>query len=376
MKDGMLLIRGIGQPLKSSTARLELSRQRLSIVDGRGTLGSGSMSLSGVYNLDPRKPGLSLQMNLNRANLVVMDDVPTEVTGMVSLKGEDAPYNLSGRVQVSNAIYSKEFQSDSAIVPAAADPVLRFGLDVELGSNVHVKNSLTSSLLNGRLFIGGTDIDPNVQGVVSIQTGSIFANESEFKVSQGNVNFPGGTAPPYVGLQASTVVKYNAQDYKIDLRARGPVDRLDIEFTSDPALSTPDILNLLAFGVLNDTDDSSSTANTDVVNAARMEAFQALFGKAIGNGLDKSTGVQLRFRAAQDLSQKELVPKITLMRKVTDRVSVTFGQSLNNADRDVQLDYKLLNNVNLTGVWEIQQNGLSQKEDAFGADLRFRFDVK
>jgi hypothetical protein len=56
-------------------------------------------------------------------------------------------------------------------------------------------------------------------------------------------------------------------------------------------------------------------------------------------------------------------------------MTLTVGRNLDitSPENNVQVDYKLFNNVNLTGV--IQQ-GSQSEETSKGVDLRFRFEVK
>lgn len=251
--------------------------------------------------------------------------------------------------------------------------ILRFGIDAEFGSNVQLKNSVAAVLATGRMVITGTDLSPDVQGKVSLLSGSIFANETEFKIIQGLVVFPGGSAMPQVNIQANTVIKNNNQDYKIEMRARGSGDNLSIEFSSEPALSNTDIVNLLAFGVIRPSSESGGSG--DLSGAARIEMLSALFGRAIGKNIDRTTGFQVRFKSAKSAQSGEVIPKVTLVKKLSDRMTLTVGRNLDitSPENNVQVDYKLFNNVNLTGV--IQQ-GSQNEETSKGVDLRFRFEVK
>lgn len=371
---GTLFIRGVGQPIQNLNSNVSFSKQQIGITSAKGNLGGGDVSLEGVYKVDLKKPGANLQIGLNRAHVVIMDDVPADITGDLILKGEELPYLLAGRVQVSNVIYSKEFKQDPPIVSPNLKPILRFGLDVEYGTAVAVKNSMASVLVGGRMVVGGNDLLPDVQGKVSIISGSIYANETDFKVIQGLVIFPGGAAMPQINLQANTVIKNNNQDYKIELRVKGSADLPSIEFSSDPALSNSDIINLLAFGVIRPASDSGSSG--DVSGAARIEMMQALFGRAIGKSLDRSTGLQVRFKSAQNAQSGAYVPKVTVVKKLSERMTLTVGRNLDvtSPEDNYQVDYKLFNNVNLTGV--VQKNGDQSQETSKGVDLRFRFEVK
>ena len=83
----------------------------------------------------------------------------------------------------------------------------------------------------------------------------------------------------------------------------------------------------------------------------------------------------MQFRAAPDQAQKEFIPKVMVSRKLTDKVTASFGNSLDFAkpERNFQVDYNLLKNVNVTGVWE---QGIENEDSSVGVDLRFKFDVK
>lgn len=97
---------------------------------------------------------------------------------------------------VTNATYSKEFKQDIPIVAPNLKPLLKFAMDVEYGSNVKVKNSNADVGVVGRMIISGNDLLPDVGGKVNVVSGSLFANETEFKIIQGIVVFPEGRRCP------------------------------------------------------------------------------------------------------------------------------------------------------------------------------------
>jgi hypothetical protein len=375
IKDTILLVRGLGKPVEDLSSEVVVAGNNLFLNRARGRLGSGEVLGSGVYKLDIEKPGTDFQFNLNRSQLVLMDDVPLDVSGEVFIKGEQLPYELAGRVQVSNAVYSKEFGNEVTLIDSNTLPVLNYALDVDLGQDVRVKNTVSDLLVNGKVFLTGNDLSPQIKGKIQIGTGQVFANDTAFQITQGAVDFPGGyPIVPLINLQATTQVKSEDSDYKIDLKVRGSSENLSFDFTSEPNLDTSQIVNLLAFGMVRRNDDSLSVGS-DLAGAARVEAFQALFGKALGKNINSTTGFQVRFRAAPDQSQKEFIPKVMVSRRLTDRVTATFGNSLDIAkpEKNFQVDYKLFNNVNLTGVWE---QGSNPQDSSLGMDLRFKFNLK
>jgi hypothetical protein len=374
IETGTIFIRGVGQPIQNANAQISINRQQLTINNGRGDLGGGEVTLNGVYKIDLNKPGANLQIGLNRAHVVVMEDVPADVTGELVLKGEEPPYLLGGRVQVSNVLYGKEFKSDPIIVPPNVEPILKFGLDIELGSNVQIKNSLASIFASGRMLLKGSDLEPDVAGKVNLLSGFLYANETEFKLIQGTVDLPGGVAPALPNIQANTLIKSGSTEYKIDLRIRGNSLSPIIELSSEPYLASVDILNLLLYGTLR---SSESNLGSDV-GGAMVEAIQMVFNKAIGASLERSTGVKLSFKSSQVSETGEVVPRVTAVKKLSDRMTLTIGGNVDLATQtnSFQLDYKLLNNVNLSGVYEKSSGSSIEQKSSLGMDLRFRFEVK
>ncbi|MEO5668225.1 MAG: translocation/assembly module TamB domain-containing protein [Bdellovibrionota bacterium] len=375
VSEGILKVPGVAGSLDGLDLDLDMQRSLLTLRRGSVRAGSGNVRISGVYRVDLDKPATDISLVLDGAQLVLLDDVPTMLNGEVHLRGEKLPYLMSGRVIVTEAMYGKEFgETTEEIEEASPDPAIGFDLDVELGSGTKVRNSVVASEVRGRLKILGNNIAPEMRGEMLMTNGIIYANQSEFSILQSRIQFYGAKENlPIVNVRANTTVRNNNIDYKIELNARGPADNLNIEFTSDPALSNQDIVSLLAFGVIRQDDEAGST---DLANAAQAEAFQAIFGRAIGNSLSKSTGFDVRLKASTSTTngKSDNIPKVSVMRRLSERVTARFARSLdiNNPEKDVQVDYRLLNNVNLSGVWESP----TPEETSLGVDLRFRFEIE
>lgn len=376
ISDGVLKVPGVAGAFDGLDLELDMQRSQLGLRKGSMRAGSGSIRVAGVYRVDFEKPAADLSLELDSAQLVLLDDVPTTLNGEIQIRGDKLPYLMSGRVVVTEALYGKEFGATSEeISEVALDPTLGFDLDVELGSGTRVRNSVVSSDVRGKMKVLGNNMTPDLRGEMLLGSGSIFANQTEFAILQSRIQFYGAKDNlPIVNLRANTTARYSNVDYKIELNARGPADTLTIEFTSDPPLSNQDIISLLAFGVIR--QDDALGGSDDLASAAQAEAFQAIFGRAIGNSLSKSTGFDVRLKAATSTAggKTDNIPKVSVMRRLSDRVTARFARSLDisNPEKDVQVDYRLLNNVNLSGVWESP----TPEETSLGVDLRFRFEIE
>lgn len=377
VSNGLLRIPGIASEFTRVNFGFNLQRSQLDILEGSMIAGTGVVSVRGVYRLDFDRPAADLAIGLEKARLVLLGDVPCTVDGTLQLRGERAPYVLSGKVQVTDALYAKEFDSASAELSGElpTEAAIKFEMGVDISGNTKVRNSVVDSQVTGRIRLGGDSLLPLINGDLDLSGGRVLANNVEFKVIEGQVQFLGDREGiPIINLRANTTVRYNATDYKIEMIARGPGTSLSIEFSSEPALSNTDIVSLLAFGVIR-TNDEFTEGNDDLLTAAQAEAFQAIFGRAIGKSLSKTTGFDVRLKSAKGAAGKaENIPKVSVMRRLSDRVTARFARSLDigNPEKDFQVDYRLLNNVNLSGVWESP----TPAESSLGVDLRFRFEIE
>ncbi len=376
--NGGVVIPGLAEPFTNVRGRINMQEGQVLLQEIIGAAGAGRMNLSGVYKLDARKSGAAIQMDLQQARTVVLDDVPVELTGTLSLTGENPPYVLAGRLRVANAVYSKEFKVDSVspATPLKAKSLISFDIDLNIEASSRIVNSLISSSVVGDLRLTGSELEPIVLGEIDLKDGSIYANQNEFRISHGRVYIPADpNARISLNLRAQTELKNSSQVYRIEMNARGSVDNLELDLTSDPPLGQADIVSLLAFGVIRDDDSTSLTSDQQLFSAAQAEAFQSVFGKALGSSINKSTGFQVRLKPG--LAQQagnETLPNVSVVRKLSEKVTARFGRSLNlrNPEKDLQVDYELMNNVNVTGVWE----NLEENKNSLGVDLRFRIDIK
>lgn len=377
VRNGILKIPEVSSVIDSLNVDLRMRRSQVSLIDGSMNAGGGKAKISGVYKVDFDLPAADIDLQLDGAELVVLDDVLGRYTGNLQVRGEKMPYMMSGSLAGSNILYTKEFDDEDPVVPVVGEPALKFDVDLNIGSDSYIRNTVVNSSMYGALSIAGDSNSPLINGTLSLSDGHITTNQTRFRIVQSRVQFYGSEENvPLVDLRAVTTMSYGGSDYKIEMNVRGPGASLAIDFTSDPALPQRDIVSLLAFGVIRQDERVAGEGDADdLVSAAQAEAFQAIFGEAIGNNLSKRTGFDVRLRASEsEAGQNDNVPKVSVARRLSDRITARFARSLdvNNPEKDLQVDYQLLNNVNLSGVWESP----TPEESSVGVDLRFRFDVE
>lgn len=168
LKNAGLLLPGVGRPLQELGGNFILSESRFIMPQGKAKLGSGDVEFRAEYLIDLRKPGVVLDATLNRGQIFVQEDIPMEVSGELSLRGDSFPYLLSGRLIVANGIYSREFNQapTTNVLQKEIRPkhLINYNLDLEVASNFEIKNSILNAPVTGRLTMLGKDSMPQLLG--------------------------------------------------------------------------------------------------------------------------------------------------------------------------------------------------------------------
>ena len=256
-----------------------------------------------------------------------------------------APQELEGKnlegVRVSNSEFDLNGRigkliiegSDGFFVESDYDSVL---LDLELGTELELE---------------GTLLKPNVVGTVSILPGGIITFQNEdFTVQEGTAEWKGDLATPDVLFLATVTITSscatantlsnsgelsdsgpsgglaNAQDYNISMRVEGELnlnelEKLELEFTSDPIADRRDITMLILTGCTAD-QLTGATAGRPALALALAPVF---------NQIEKQLQTyvpieEIRVSGDQDSTT------VTLGQQVTDRLSLGFDAEFSNSN--------------------------------------------
>jgi autotransporter translocation and assembly factor TamB len=198
-------------------------------------------------------------------------------------------------------------------------------------------------------------------------------------VTRGSVDFSNpARIEPFFDVEAETRVRVPGQTYRVILRAAGTPQRLDVELNSDPPLSQVDIVSLL-FGDVRPTQDSELNAlrTQDVAEqqllqsrAARMLASPISSG--VGRVVEQTFGVDT-FQITPSLvdpyqQSSRLNPsaRLTIGKRISDRVYLTYARSLTESSRDqiILLEFDQSDRLS----WILTQN----EDNTYSIDVRVR----
>jgi translocation and assembly module TamB len=312
---------------------LTLTRDRLNISSFKGDIGGGTVTAQGGVAYRPSIQ-FDLGISAQGARILYPQGMRENVDANLRLFGTMDTAVLGGAVHLADLSFTPAFDLSSFAGQfgggVAAPPSQGFAQNVQL--NVAVDSSSNMNLTSRALSLGGTAnlqlrgtaAEPVVLGRVNLNNGDIILNGNRFVVNGGTIQFvnPSETEP-VVNVSLTTSI----QQYNIDLRFQGPVDKMRTQYSSDPALPDADIINLLAFG--QTTEASNATATPTDQAAESLVASQV--SSQLTSRVSKIAGIsQLSINPVLAGSSSQGPPgaNITIQQRVTGNLFVTFSTNV------------------------------------------------
>ncbi|MGA2348824.1 MAG: translocation/assembly module TamB domain-containing protein [Terracidiphilus sp.] len=312
---------------------LTMTRDRLKISSFKGNIGGGTLTAQGGVAY---RPAIQFDLGLNAQGMRVLypQGMRENVDANLRLFGTTDTAVLGGEVHLSDLSFTPAFDLSSFVGEfgggVAAPPSRGLAQNVQL--NVAVDSTSSVNLASRTLSLGGTAnlrlrgtaADPVVLGRVNLNSGDIVLNGNRFVLNGGTIQFVNPTeTEPVMNVSLSTSI----QQYKIDLRFQGPVDKMRTQYSSDPALPTADIINMLAFGKTTEASNASATPANQV--AESLIASQV--SSQLTSRVSKIAGIsQLSINPvlAGNSSAGPPGANITIQQRVTGNLFVTFSTNV------------------------------------------------
>jgi translocation and assembly module TamB len=320
--------------LQHGNGVLTLTQNRVNISSFEGLVGGGKVTAQGGIAYWP-----AVQFDMGAAargiRILYPQGMRESVDADLRLTGSTSDAVLGGSVNLSDLSFTQAFDLSSFVDQfsgSVAAPPSR-GLSQNIGLNIAVHSTNNVNLVSRTLSVGGsanlqvrgTAANPVVLGRVSLNNGDIILNGNRFVLNGGTVQFvnPSETQP-VVNLSLTTTI----QQYNINLRFNGPVEQLHAEYSSDPALPSADIINLLAFG--QTTDANAANAATPA-NQAAESLVASQVSSQVTSRVSRIAGIsQLSINPilAGSSSQGPPGANITIQQRVTGNLFVTFSTNV------------------------------------------------
>ncbi|BBC72802.1 conserved hypothetical protein [Altererythrobacter sp. B11] len=371
-----------GTRLSNMAVAGSFSGDRLQLDKLTATAGDGTVQASGFVSLasDSGYP-MDLRVTLDEAQLARSDALAAEATGQLRLtKAAGQTALLSGQIRLPEARY-QIIRQGAAEVPELTgvrfkppkgpqritgdEPVepspgvlglIRLDVALTAPEKLYVSGMGLESEWGADLRLAGTSADPRITGDVELIRGTLgFAGRS-FELSEGRVNFTGGSE---INPTINMVATDDIEDVTVNVNVTGRAMDPQIAFSSVPGLPQDEVLSRILFG--------SSIGNLSTIQAVQLAAsLNSLRGSGGGLnplgklrsasgvdrlrilGSDKTTGRGTALAAGQYLTDDIYVEFITDARGFTAtqlEISLTpalsiLSQAGGSGSTNVNLRYK------------------------------------
>ncbi len=348
--------------LQHGNGVLTLTKDRVTIQKFQGTVGGGTLSVQGGVAYQPTVQ-FDLGMSARGVRMLYPQGMRESINADLRLAGSTENAVLGGSVDLSELSFTPAFDLTNFIsqlsggvssppTPGIAQNI-QLNLAVRSTNDVNLVSRTVSVGGSANLQVRGTAAQPVILGRVNLNNGDIILNGDRFVLNGGTVQFvnPSETQP-VVNLSLMTTI----QEYNIYMRFNGPVNQLHTTYSSDPALPSADIINLLAFG---QTTEANSANPSTPANQAAESLVASQVSSQVTSRVSKVAGIsQLSINPvlASGSSQGPPGANITIQQRVTGNLFVTFSSNVaSTQSQTIQGQYQVTPKVAISGTRD--QNG-------------------
>lgn len=368
--------------------------------DVTAALGGGRVQFGGRIGLDGYLPGeLNVTVRGEDMHLRYPEGIRSTVDAELSLRGNVQAPTLGGTVRVKQASWTRrvdpsggilDFRSgrpagpDLAPTPATSVVPIRFDLEVLVPSTLRVENNLARLVASADLQLRGTYDRPVLIGRAEVDRGEVTFEGRRYLVTRGNIDFTNPTRiEPFFDVEARTRVRIPGQTYQVIVRAVGTVDRLQPELSSDPPLPAADVLALLFSDVRRSAQgpgdvelralQNPNQRQQDILTARATALLATPLSSEVGRVVEQTFGVDT-FQVSPSLidpynqatTRVNPSARVTIGKRISDRVYLTFSRSLSSSlnDQILLLEYDESDRLS----WILSRN----EDSTYAIDLRVR----
>jgi hypothetical protein len=351
------------------------------------TMGGGRVQFGGRIGFEGYEPGdLNVTVRGEGVQFRFPEGVRSVVDADLTMRGNVKAPTLGGSVVVRSAVYTKRIDapetildfairrsSDTGTAEAAtvsAVPV-KFDIQILVPSTLRIENNLGRGVASADLTLRGTYDRPIFFGHAELERGELTYKGKRYRVTKGSVDFTNPSRiEPFFDIEAETNVRAAGQNYRLVVGATGPTQKLVPSLSSDPPLPAADILALL-FSDVRRTEDVELRAlqnptqrQTDLLSASAAETIARPISEA-GKIVQRTFGVDtfqltpfLTDVNSTEASRLNPTARLTIGKRISDRVYLTFSRSLASSinDQIILLEYDASERVS----WMLSRNEDSQ----------------
>ena len=333
-----LRVRGFPHGIEALRGRVRFTENAAALEGVSGSLAGGDFQVEGQaayakgrltsYDIRPVGRGLALRYPEGMRSLLDAE---------LRLFGDSERQWITGTIDVRQALYNRRYDVASellgigrAAVPreaATLEPGAQLDLRVRAPGTLRVDNNLATLAARADLRVQGTSRAPIVTGRAEIERGRLYFQGRTYVIQRGTIDFVNPQRlDPLFDIEAETRI----HAYRVTLHVSGTLERVTPTLSSDPPLSSLQILALLA------GQDETEVANLTQAQARERQGGLAATGAATlaAGTLSESVGLEREAERLFGLNRFSIDPTLLRGAGTTPTARVTVGKRL-GSDLDV-----------------------------------------
>ncbi len=382
LKNASLYLADLPNGVDNAEGSIVFDRNRATIEKLTAETGGGKIFFAGFVELRDMLT-YRLQAEAQQVRVRYPEDVSTTFNARLALNGTSEASTLSGSITVNRAAFNPRSNLGGLMALASKptpEPVspneylrgMQFDVRIESGPNFEFQTSLTRDVqAEIDLRLRGSPIRPVLLGSISVNEGEIEVFGNRYTVDRGDIRF---LNPVKIEPTFDMDLETKARGIIVNISFSGTLQKLNVNYSSDPPLQPREIIALLAVGRNPANGTSTSPADIDTNSTTGLQAGGGLLGDAISAQL--SSSVQRFFGASHvkidpTVSYTDNLPqaRLTLEQQVSKEITLTYVTNLNRTQEQmVQFEYDFSAHWSFIAVR--QDNGL------FGIDFQYRKRLK
>jgi translocation and assembly module TamB len=329
--------------LQNLSGVLDVGHDQIIITQLTGEAGGGQISARGTIGY---RPQLQMNVALQAKNVRIryQDAIRSVLGGDLNLVGTSQAANLNGRVLIDSLSFTQNFDlatlagqvqsgAESAPTQGMTNKV-KLDIAVQTARDLNLTSSAVSLQGQANLHLVGTAADPVIVGRTEFTAGDIFLMNKRYQIERGIIQFsnPNRTEPALNLLLTTTINQYN-----LSLTFRGPLDKMQTSYVSDPPLPTADIINLIARGQTT----QQAAASPSSLGASSLLAQGA--ASQVSGGVQKLAGLSsLSIDPTLGGNNSDPGARIAMQKRITNNFLFTFATDVTSTQRElIQGEYQL-----------------------------------
>jgi outer membrane protein insertion porin family len=346
VRSGRARLEGIRETLEEIEVVLRVTTREIRIESARAILGGGEVSGTGAVALEGGRVA-SYEGSLSGQSIVLTypEGFRGVYDGSVEISGTAEEGSIRGSLHLLQGVYATNFdllglmrsqtRAQVGIEQSALPRNIFLDVDVQADSNVWIRNDDARVEGSVDLHLGGALVKPELTGRITLlEGGTVRFRDVEYEIESGTVDFVDRRRiDPIVDLRAKTEV----QEYEVFLHVEGTADKFNYELTSDPPLSSQDIIALLLTGnTLEQITATGTGAGSAFSGDLAANYFAGVLTERLSKQVKESLGLErLQINPLLVQGQADPTTRVTVGKRVGDDVRVIYSIDLGTTERQI-----------------------------------------